>query len=170
MTINAVERAANVERLVTRFERIGASPTADGADASNRSARYKSIPVAVCCAAVVARAVRVIIASARTYGSPFIRRSVVIIGIWIGRRIISGRIIITAIIRSHIRPFRTSNHESCNDACANRQQECSTAVHRFGFCYRLHQMFPFRLSSDFPVSIPEPRLFRAWELVKKDVG
>ena len=159
MTINAVERAANVERLVTRFERIGASPTADGADASNRSARYKSIPVAVCCAAVVAWAVRVIIASARTYGSPFIRRSVVIIGIRIGRRIISGRIIITAIIRSHIRPFRTSNHESCNDACANRQQECSTAVHRFGFCYRFHQMFPFRLSSDFPVSISEPGLF-----------
>jgi len=29
-----VERAANVERLVTRFERIGASPIADGTDAS----------------------------------------------------------------------------------------------------------------------------------------
>ena len=161
-----------MECLVTRFERIGASTNSGPHRCVYRSARYKSIPVAVRCAAVVTRSVRVIIASARAYGSPFIRRPVVIIGIWIGRRIISGRIIITAIIRSHIRPFRTSNHESCNDACANRQQECSTAVHRFRFCYRFHQMFPFRLSSDFPVSISSRSraCFRAWELVKKDVG
>jgi hypothetical protein len=112
------------------------------------SARRKSIPVVVYGGAVVAWAVRVIIASARAYDSPLIRRSVIIIGIRIAGRIIGGGIIITAIIRRHIRPFRTSNHESCNDACANCQQECSTAVHRFGFCYRFHQMFPFHLSSD----------------------
>ena len=82
----------------------------------------------------------------------------------------TSRIIITAIIRRHIRPFRTSNHESCNDACTkDRQQECSTAAHGFGFCYRLHQMFPFRLSCDFPVLSRSRALFRAWDLVKKDV-
>jgi hypothetical protein len=134
------------------------------------SARHKSIPVAVYCAAVVAWAVRIIIAGARAYDSPLIRRSVFIVGRRVARRIIRGGIIITAIIRCHIRSFRTSNHESCNEACAkNRQQECSTAAHGFGFCYRFHQMFPFRLSSDFPVSSRSRALFRAWELVKKDV-
>jgi hypothetical protein len=140
---------------------------ADGTDASIQ-ARHKSIPVAVYCAAVVAWAVRVIIASARAYDSPLVRRSVFIVGIRIAGRIIRGGIIIAAIIRCHIRPFGTSNHESCNEACAkDRQQECPTAAHGFGFCYRFHQMFPFRLSSDFPSSSRSRALFRAWSWLRR---
>jgi hypothetical protein len=164
------QRAANVESLVTRFERIGTSANGGRHRCVHPSARHKSIPVAVYCAAVVAWTVRIIIAGARAHDSPLIRRSVSIVGIRIRGRIIRRGIIITAIIRRHIRPFRTSNHESCNDACTkDRQQECSTAAHGFGFCYRLHQMFPFRLSCDFPVLSRSRALFRAWDLVKKDV-
>jgi len=168
LTISAVERAAKCGVLSHTLRAHRRIANSGWHRCVHRSARYKSIPVAVCCAAVVARSVRVIIASARTYGCPLIRRSVVIIGIRIGRRIISGRIIITAIVRCHIRSFRTSNHESCNDACANRQQECSTALHRFGFCF--HQMFPFRLSSDSLFPFRSRAGFPAWELIKKDVG
>jgi hypothetical protein len=140
---------------------------ADGTDASIQ-ARHKSIPVAVYCAAVVAWAVRVIIASARAYDSPLVRRSVFIVGIRIAGRTIRGGIIIGAIIRRHIRPFGTSNHESCNEACAkDRQQECPTAAHGFGFCYRFHLMFPFRLSSDFPNSSRSRALFRAWSWLRR---
>ena len=129
--------------LVTRFERIGASSNGGRHRCVHRSVRYKSPVVVVYGAAVVAWAVCVIITRARAYDSPLISRSVVIVGIRVAGRVIRGRIIMTSIIRRHIRTFRTSNHESCNDACANRQQECSTTVHRFGICYRFHQMFPF---------------------------
>jgi hypothetical protein len=142
--------------LVTRFERIGASANGGWHRCVHLSARHKSIPFAVYCAAIVAWTVRVVIASARAHGSSLIRRSVFIVGSRIARRIIRRGIIITAIIRCHIRPFRTSNHESCNGACAkDRQQECSTVALGFRFRYCVHQMFPLSLDSVFP-SIPKP--------------
>jgi len=75
------KRRATAHREMTQSHALSASahpPMTDGTDASIE-ARYKSIPVVVYGAAVVA--------SARAYDSPLIRRSVIIVGIRIAGRI-----------------------------------------------------------------------------------
>src|SRR5215475_9028981 len=74
-------------------------------------ARHKLVPVAVNCAAVVARAVSVVVADAAAYDRATISRAVIgirIAVVAVSGRIICGWIIITAIIRCYIRPLRAS--------------------------------------------------------------
>jgi hypothetical protein len=86
------------------------------------SGRRKSVPIPVDSAPIIACAVGVVIADPRTYNCSIVGRAiivrsrvtvVVIGGIW---PVISGRIIVTGIIRCYIRALRASAHESCYDA------------------------------------------------------
>jgi hypothetical protein len=120
------------------------------------SACRRSLPVAVNSAAVVARPVSVVVADAAAYYCPIIRWSVFVIGVRIAVVVVvTPRIIpswiIAGLILGYVRALCTAAEQRCNSACADDgQQECSTASHGFGFCYRLHQIFPFSLNSDFP--------------------
>src|SRR6266487_4503389 len=124
------------------LERIGTSGSCRTAPMRQSSRRHKLISVT----AVVGTPVSGVIAG----GWPVVirRRVTVIIVGRVRRRVIRGWIVITVVIRSHVRPLCTSAQKSCNDACAkDRQQQCSTAT--LGFHCRFHQIFPFS-NSEFP--------------------
>ena len=83
------------------------------------SACRKSILVAVNCAPIVAWAVSIIVADARTYDGTIVVRSVIRIRITVVvGRIIRRWIIVSGVIRRHVRAFRATAQESCDDACA----------------------------------------------------
>ena len=87
------------------------------------SARHKSIPIAINPAAVIARAVSIVIADAGAYCSSLVRRSVFIVGRRIGIIVVTGRVIrgwivIAAIIRRHVRTLRASAQKSRDRASA----------------------------------------------------
>jgi|SRR5438552_2059549 len=88
--------------------RIGAqlcAPMRSQAPAANQYTAPENRLVAV----IVARRVIVV--------APIRVIAVVVIG---GRRIIRSRIIITGVIRRHVRALRTSAQKSCDDACAEQ--------------------------------------------------
>jgi hypothetical protein len=118
-------------------KRIGTqlrAPMRDQAPVANQYTAPENMLVAV----IVARRVIVV--------APIRVIAVVVIG---GRRIIRGirsRIIITGVIRRHVRPLCTSAQKSCDDACAEqREQKRSLAM----FCYCFHQINTLSFPSDF---------------------